>query len=278
MNPPYDFLQPLGRLMEAYHKFERTIWLLNAAIISIAAYILIELIGIPAFMHFYWQDSLIISHLPIIFSAIIGFACASFLKKRKTMDLFPLLGSELSEKARTAYDNQDTENLPMERLAQELKVSLSAIKPAQILNQRQIRTRATVAVLLLIITIFIAQSQISMDITPTDFQSISDLKDRALGAFEKEKTTQSSSSNLTGNLFGNPSLAVLSENKLDLELYPGTGTGSLARNTEPVQRAFQPSPTGEASAVSSELYIESLPPENREIIKNYFTALSMSNF
>jgi hypothetical protein len=279
VNGSYDFLKPLAKLMKAYHGFERKIWLLNAAIICIAVYVLLELIGIPAFMKFYWQDSLILSYLPMIFSAIIGFAFASFIKRRKASDLFPLLGPQLSEKARTAYDNQDTESLPMQNLARELKTSLSAIKPSQILNQRQIQTRATVAVLLLCITILIVNSQISADITPIDFQSLSDLRDKALGAFEQEeKPAKSSQSNLSGNLFGNPSLAVLSENKLNLELYPGTGAGSLARNIEPVQRAFQPSPTGEASAVSSELYIESLPPENREIIKNYFTELSTSEF
>jgi hypothetical protein len=83
--------------------------------------------------------------------------------------------------------------------------------------------------------------------------------------------------NLTGNLFGNPSLAVLNENKMEIVLYPGIGAGSLARNTEPVERVFSQSQAGDATAVPSELYIESLPPENKEIIKKYFTILSQSD-
>jgi len=46
------------------------------------------------------------------------------------------------------------------------------------------------------------------------------------------------------------------------------------RKTEPKERAFQQSLAGEAAAVPSELYIESLPPENKEIIKRYFVQLS----
>jgi hypothetical protein len=57
-------------------------------------------------------------------------------------------------------------------------------------------------------------------------------------------------------------------------LYPGMGAGSLATNTDPIERAFQKSQVGEVTAVPSELYIESLPPENRDIIKRYFLILS----
>jgi len=64
---------------------------------------------------------------------------------------------------------------------------------------------------------------------------------------------------------------------MEIMLYPGMGAGSLARNTQPVERVFQKSQAGEASAVPSELYIESLPPENKDIIKRYFTILSESD-
>jgi len=116
-------------------------------------------------------------------------------------------------------------------------------------------------------------------VTPSDFQSLADLRDKALSAFESETPAQSTSAerNLTGNLFGNPSLAILNENKMEIVLYPGIGAGSLARNTQPVERVFQKSQAGEASAVPSELYIESLPPENKDIIKRYFTILSESD-
>ena len=98
-----------------------------------------------------------------------------------------------------------------------------------------------------------------------------------MGVFQNDPTTPPTPNverNLSGNLFGKPSLAVLNENKLNLVLTPGVGAGSVARNTEPVQRVFQQSQAGDTAAVPSELYIESLPPQNREIIKKYFTMLS----
>lgn len=277
MNGSYDFLAPLSLLMEAYRRHQRLIWILNAIILAIAAYTVVELLGIQAFMHFYWQDYLIITALPAVFCVAFGILAAKIISRRKKPDFFSLLGEQLSEKAKTAYDNRDVLSLPMQSLAKELKTILSQIKPTQILNRKQITNRAIAIVLLFCIIVFIAQSQISADITPADFQSLADLKDLVMGAQDEDQPQKSSGTNLTGNLYGKPSLAVLSENKLDLTLYPGVGAGSIARNTQPIERTFQQSQGGEAAAVSSELYIESLPPQNKEIIKKYFTLLSSSS-
>ena len=276
MNGPYDFLTSISQLLKAYRRFEWAVWALNATIFSIALYALAEILGLPALMSFYYQDSLPLAASPALLSIIIGTIGATLLKRRKKADIFPLLGPELSEKAKTAYDNRDVDNLPMQSLAKELKVSLVGIRPLQILDKRRISNRAIVTVILSVIAILLAQSEI---VTPADFQSLIDLKDKAVGAFQTEPAAPpntNSERNLSGNLFGNPSLAVLNENKLDLVLTPGVGAGSIARNTEPVQRVFQQSQTGEAAAVPSELYIESLPPQNKEIIKKYFTILSQS--
>jgi hypothetical protein len=276
MNGPYDFLTSISQLLKAYRRFEWAVWALNATIFSIALYALAEILGLPALMSFYYQDSLPLAASPALLSIIIGTIGATLLKRRKKIDVFPLLGPELSEKAKTAYDNRDVDNLPMQSLAEELKVSLVGIRPLQILDKRRISNRAIVTVILSVIAILLAQSEI---VTPADFQSLIDLKDKAVGAFQTEPAAPpntNSERNLSGNLFGNPSLAVLNENKLDLVLTPGVGAGSIARNTEPVQRVFQQSQTGEAAAVPSELYIESLPPQNKEIIKKYFTILSQS--
>lgn len=276
MKGPYEFLQPLSRLTKAYLRFERTIWAMNAAIISIAVYALAEIIGLPGFMSFYYQDVYLLAASPAVLSIIIGVAGATLIKRRKKADIFPLLGPQLSEKARTAYDNRDVDSLPMQDLAKEIKASLNKIKPSDILNSRRISSRAFAMVIISGAAILLAQSEI---VNPSDFQSLADLRDKALSALGNEMPTQSTSQeiNLTGNLFGNPSLAVLNENKMEIMLYPGIGAGSLARNTQPVERVFSQSQAGDATAVPSELYIESLPPENKDIIKRYFTILSQSD-
>ena len=263
--------------MRAYRRFERIVWALNAIIISIAIYALMQFLGLTTLMKFYYPDSIILATLPAIISIILGFAVATFLGRRKKADVFPLLGPELSEKAKTAYDNKDLDSLPMKSLAEELKLSLAGIKSSQILDRKQLTGRVLAALLLLAVVILLAQGNV---VETADLQSIIELKERAAGIFQEDKpqTTMVSNENLSENLFGNPSLAVLNENKLPLVLSPGTGAGSTPINTKPVERVFQQTQAGEASAVPSELYIESLPPENREIIKKYFTILAQSDY
>jgi len=273
MKGHYEFLQPLEKLMDAQQRHERNIVLLNAALLSIAIYCLVLVIGLPAFMNFYYHDSFLLARSPAILSIILGLAAARLIKIRRRPDIFPLLGERLSEKARTGYDNSDLESLPMQSLAQELKVSLNSIKPTTILDSRQIKSRAIFLIILLVAATILNKSEI---VNPSDFQALTEMRDKALSAFEDKahEETPSYEINLTGNIFGKPSLAVLNENKMDIMLYPGMGAGSLARNTDPIERAFQKSQVGEVAAVPSELYIESLPPENREIIKRYFLILS----
>jgi hypothetical protein len=274
VNGSYEFIVYLNRIKTAYDRFQAAIWVLNAAIISIVLYAFALLLGLPAFTKFYWQDFLPLAFSPAIFSVIFGAIGAVLIRRRSRSDLFGLLDPQLSEKARTACDNRNARSLPMQKLAEELKASLSRIKPSEILKWRQINIRAALTVILAGATVFLAQSQISADITPSDFQSLSDLRDRALGLFQNETPSQPAQVNLSGNIYGKPSLAVLNEEKLQLMLYPGIGAGSRSRSAEPVNRLFQQSQAEDVTAVPSELYIESLPPQNKEIIKRYFEILA----
>ena len=129
MSRPYEFLIYLSRLRAAYSRFGFYIWALNAVVAAIAIYVIALLIGIPAFTGFYWRDSLILANLPVFLSLILGALIAVLVGRRGKSDLFRLLGPELSEKARTGYDNKDKESLPMLSLAEDLKRSLSRFNP-----------------------------------------------------------------------------------------------------------------------------------------------------
>ncbi len=276
MNSSYEFIVYLNRIKSAYNRFQTAIWVLNAAIISISLYAVALFLGLPAFTNFYWQDLLPLAYSPVILCIIFGVIGATIIRRRSRSDLFGLLGPKLSEMARTACDNRDIKSLPMQNLAEELTPPLSKIRPSKVLNQKQLNIRAALTVILAAATIFLAQSQISADITPSDFQSLADLRDRALDLFQNETPSQPTQVNLSGNIYGKPSLAVLNEERLELMLYPGIGAGSRSRSSETVDRIFQPSSAEEVTAVPSELYIESLPPQNKEIIKRYFEILAES--
>jgi hypothetical protein len=268
----YAFLAELRRLEAALKQYESLIWALNASIIAIFIYAAALLLGLPAFTSFNWPENPALAQSPALLSLALGVAAATLLKRRRRPDIFRLLGPEISEKARAGYDNRDADSIFMDSLAEELRRALSAMDSSAVLNWRDLKVRAAVGVILAGLTVFIAQSQISADLSPADLQPLSELRDRALGLFQNE--THPQKVNLSGSIYGKPSLAVLNEEKIELQLYPGIGTGSRARPSKPEEHLFQQAQAGEAVAVPSELYIESLPPQNREIIKRYFEALA----
>jgi len=271
---PYEFLIYLKKINVAHHRFQILIWILNGIVISLLVYAVALYIGLPAFTEFYWQDFLPLAISPAILSVLIGFIAASILRRRRTSDLFGLFEPELADKVRAAYDNRRARSFPMQSLAAEVRTSLAGIRPSRILDWRQVKVRMALLIVLGSATAILAYSQISADITPSDFQSIADLRDRALDLFADQTAEKKVEVNLSGNIYGKPSLAVLNEEKLQLVLYPGTEAGSRAKATEATERLFKPTPPGGASAVPAELYIESLPPQNKEIIKKYFENLA----
>ncbi|MHC1631534.1 MAG: hypothetical protein ACXQT4_04480 [Methanotrichaceae archaeon] len=288
MASSYEFLIDLRRLMVAYRRFERILYLLNAAIIGIVIYVIVLSLGVPAFFRFYWQDFTPLAEAPAIISIFLGLCGAELVKRRSNSDLFQLFDFDISEKAKTAYDNRRSDSILMQRLAKDVKRSLSAVGCSDLINNYRFTMReksvpvlylkSSAVILLLGSTIIFSQSQMGEEISPADFQSLADLKDKATDLFQEEDQTDRglSSPGLSGEIYGKPSLAVLEEVNLELLLFPGAGAGFRSKETEPTDYFFQAAAPGDGVAVPTELYIESLPPRHKDIIKQYFENLAKS--
>ncbi|HOO53167.1 MAG TPA: hypothetical protein PLM24_04090 [Methanothrix sp.] len=285
MDGSYAFLADLRRLLGVYRRFELSLFLLNAAIIASLIYIAALFFGIPAFFRFYWQDS-IFAAAPAILSSILGMLGAKFLSRWSKSDLFAHLDESLSEKTKAAYDNRGSDSVVMQSLAEDVKRRLSKVGAIDLMNNRRLslgdrsvpifQAKAGAVLLLFAFAVIFSQSQAGEEITPQPFKALTDLRDRAADLFGEEELPEvgASSAGISGEIYGKPSLAVLEEVNLELVLYPGSAAGFRSRETESMDRLFQTSEAGEGVAVPTDLYIESLPPQHREIIKRYFENLA----
>ncbi|MHC1594964.1 MAG: hypothetical protein ACXQT2_06620 [Methanotrichaceae archaeon] len=286
MNGSYVFLVDLERLTTAYRRLVRVLNLLDAAIIAILVYGVALFMGIPAFFELYWQDVPLLARAPVIFSILLGCCGAKLLSRRSRSDIYRLFDPVLLEKTKTAYDNRRSDSVVMERLAEDVRRRLALVRSADLIKRSRftlgglsmplLHLKTISAVFLFGALIIISHSQIGEDISPPNLQPLEDLRDKATSLFqEKDFSDQGDEgSDIPGDIYGKPSLAVLDEVNLELLLYPGTGAGSLSRETETMSRFFQTAPLGEGVAVPTELYIESLPPQHREIVKRYFENLA----
>jgi len=280
----YEFLADLRRLLGVYRRFEQSLYLLNAVIIASLIYIAALFLGIPAFFRFYWQDS-IFAAAPVLFSLVFGLLGGKILRRWSKPDFFDHLDESLSEKTRAAYDNRDSDSVVMQSLAEDVKRRLSKVGAIEIMNNRRLNFgdrsvpvfQAKVgAVLLLAFVAIFSQSQAGEEISPQPFRALADLRERAKDLFGVEELPEegASSEEISGEIYGKPSLAVLEEVNLELVLYPGSAAGFRSKETEPMDRLFTTSEPGVGVAVPTDLYIESLPPQHREIIKRYFENLA----
>ncbi len=266
----YEFLSDLRRLGDACRSFENKISALDALTIGVAIYILFIPLGIVAFFRFYWKGTLL-EYAPAMISLFFGLLLANLIRKRRRISVFDLFETELSEKTKAAYDNRFQDSIVMRSLARELKHALSSINERDLLDGSRLYKRGALLALMMVLA-FLVSSSTSDEITPANLGVVGIIKERAEDLLGSKPAVSEVRNNVS--IYGKPSLAVLSEAKLELELYPGSGVGSRARPTEAADRFFRAGPPGQGVAVPSEVYIESLPPRHREIIKRYFTLLS----
>ena len=287
MDGSYEFLADLRRLLGVYRRFELSLRLLNAGIIGSLIYIAALFLGIPAFFRFYWQGSAV-AFAPALTSLILGLFGAKILGRWSKSDLFAHLEESLSEKTKAAYDNRDSYTVVMQSLADDVKKRLSKVGAREVMKRRRLnfgersvptfQAKAAAVILLLTFAAVFSHSQAGEEISPQPFKSLTDLRDRAADLFGEEELPEAGSSDtgISGEIYGKPSLAVLEEVNLELVLYPGSAAGFRSKETEPMDRLFTTSEAGEGVAVPTDQYIESLPPQHREIIKRYFENLATS--
>jgi len=281
----YEFLADLRRLLGVYRRFERSLYLLNTGIIASLIYIAALLLGIPAFFKFYWQGS-VFAAAPAAVSLVLGLFGGKILRRRSKSNFFDHLDETLSEETKAAYDNRDSDSVVMQSLAVDVKRRLSKVGAIDLINSRRLNFgnksvpifQAKVGAVLLFFTfaVIFSHSQAGEDISPQPFKALTDLRDKAADLFgeEEQLDDESSSAGASGDIYGKPSLAVLEEVNMELVLYPGSAAGFRSKETEPMDRLFTTSEGGEGVAVPTDLYIESLPTQHREIIKKYFENLA----
>lgn len=284
MDGSYEFLEDLRRLSAAYSRLEEGLYLLNSGILATLIYIAALYLGIPAFFGFYWHGS-ILAAVPALVSLLLGLLGGKVLAGRSRYDLFSHLDEAISEKTKAAYDNRSSDSVVMQSLAEEVRRCLSTVGAADLMNSRRLhlgkrsvpafQAKAGALFLLLASAAVFAHSP-GDDAPPQPFSTLSDLRDRAMALFADEELPEEagSSTGISGEIYGKPSLAVLEEVNLELVLYPGSAAGFRSRETDPVDRLFTISEPGEGVAVPTDQYIESLPPQHREIIKRYFENLA----
>ena len=199
---------------------------------------------------------------------------------RSIGDAYPML----KERLPTAYDNADSSGIVVDDLAEGVSIDAGSVRRSAILSKKGIIFRAVTSLVLVSILLLISSPDAPRFITPEELESMitpptdDEREEAADEAHQQQLMSELGSESGSGSgdveIYGKPSVAVIEGTNIELVMFSDAGVGHSSRRTESEPISFISGTVYAATPVSSETYIDRLPEENRDLIKQYFMEMA----
>jgi len=199
---------------------------------------------------------------------------------RSISDAYPLLRERLP----TAYDNADSSGIVVDDLADGVSIDAGSVRKSAIISKKGIIFRAAASLLLVSLLMFVSSPDAPRFITPEELESMitpqteEEREEAADEAHQQQLMSELGSEAGSGSgdaeIYGKPSVAVIEGTNIELVMFSDAGVGHSSRRTESEPISFISGTVYAATPVSSETYIDRLPEENRDLIKQYFMEMA----
>ncbi|MFQ6119777.1 MAG: hypothetical protein ACE5KE_07810 [Methanosarcinales archaeon] len=213
---------------------------------------------------------------PIIYLILV------FIKNRKINTIL-IIEQEfpcLKEKLRTTYDNIDKKNIILKNLEMQVSKRMELIKYSSFFNRKRFFSRILLCVLLALIILsatfanfkvyVLSDNFGNVNISNTNGKSVSVGEGAEIGAIEEIENEIGTNY----DIYGEPSVAKIEGENIDLKIHPGFGSEVSVRETETKKETFSESPLFPVESDVAESYQENIPKTHKEVVKNYFKELA----
>jgi len=207
--------------------------------------------------------------------------------RRKTVSVIRSIGDAyplLRERLPTAYDNADSSGIVVDDLAGEVSIDTGSVRRSAIISKKGIIFRAAASLVLVSLLMFVSSPDAPRFMTPEELESMitpptdEEREEAADEAHQQQLLSELGSESGSGSgdaeIYGKPSVAVIEGTNIELVMFSDAGVGHSSRRTESEPISFISGTVYAATPVSSETYIDRLPEENRDLIKQYFMAMA----
>ena len=199
---------------------------------------------------------------------------------RSIGDAYPLLRERLP----TAYDNADSSGIVVDDLADGVSIDAGSVRRSAIISKKGLIFRAAASLVLVSLLMFVSSPDAPRFITPEELESMitpqtdEEREEAADEAHQQQLMSELGSESGSGSgdaeIYGKPSVAVIEGTNIELVMFSDAGVGHSSRRTESEPISFISGTVYAATPVSSETYIDRLPEENRDLIKQYFMEMA----
>nr|QNT35610.1 hypothetical protein BFFPPMPJ_00015 [uncultured Methanosarcinales archaeon] len=199
---------------------------------------------------------------------------------RSIGDTYPLL----EERLPTAYDNADSSGIIVDDLAEGVSIDAVSVRRSAIIGKKGLFLRMVASLVLVSLLMFISSPDAPRFMTPEELESMitpptdEEREEAADEAHQQQLMSELGSESGSGSsdveIYGKPSVAVIEGTNIELVMFSDAGVGHSSRRTESEPISFISGTVYAATPVSSETYIDRLPEENRDLIKQYFMEMA----
>ncbi|KAB3544643.1 MAG: hypothetical protein C5617_006980 [ANME-2 cluster archaeon] len=195
-------------------------------------------------------------------------------------DAYPML----KERLPTAYDNADSSGIVVDDLADGVSIDAGSVRRSAIISKKGLFLRMVASLALVSLLMFVSSPDAPRFITPEELESMitpptdAEREEAADEAHQQQLMSELGSESGSGSgdaeIYGKPSVAVIEGTNIELVMFSDAGVGHSSRRTESEPISFISGTVYAATPVSSETYIDRLPEENRDLIKQYFMEMA----
>lgn len=290
----YPFVDVILKLERRSRKYRFYMWVLNLTVFFLLDYALLLYISAPVIFARYSSYDFMLLEYPVrmkmlctAITALIPAIAIAFLLRRKPVnilksieDRYPVLRERLS----TAYDNINSTGIVVNDLVWRVSSDITSVRESAIVSRRGLSLLMVISIGLASLVLFMSSPDAPHLLTAEQVESMTKPADETERAASEEEAhyqqlmTELGSESGAGageaQIYGKPSVAVIEGTNIELVMFPDTGTGHRARRVESEPMNFISGAVYGATPVSSETYIDKLPEENRDLIKQYFMEMA----
>ncbi len=290
----YPFVDVILKLEKRSHRYRFYRWILHIVVFFLLGYALLLYINAPVIFARYGSHDFMLLEYPVRMKmlctaliALIPAIAIAFLLRRKPVNIIKVIEGKypvLSERLSTAYDNINSTGIVVADLVWRVSGDITSVRKSAIISKRGLSSLMVISIGLASLVLFMSSPDAPHLLTPEQVESMITPADKTEGgASEDEAHYQQLMTDLgseagsgAGNaqIYGKPSVAVIEGTNIELVMFSDTGTGQRARRVESEPMNFISGTVYGATPVSSETYIDKLPEENRDIIKQYFMEMA----
>lgn len=291
-----SFVDVVLKLEKKSRRHRHYAGLLNLILIFILLYALLLYVSAPVIFARYGSYDFTLLEYPVrmkllctaAVALIPAIAITSLLYiRRKPVSVIRSIGDAyplLRERLPTAYDHAESSGIVVDDLAEGVSIDAGSVRRSAILGKKGLFLRMVASLVFVSLLLFISSPDAPRFMTPEEFESLitpqteEEREEAADEAHQQQLMSELGSEAGSGSgdaeIYGKPSVAVIEGTNIELVMFSDAGVGHSSKRSESEPISFISGTVYAATPVSSETYIDRLPEENRDLIKQYFMKMA----